>query len=150
MRPHHPRELLAIFIGGAIGALLRALLAQVLVHEPRGWPWPTFVANLAAAFLLGWIGTLLMARHRRGAFAGPFWAAGLCGGLSTFSTVQVELVRLVDSGDGALALSYLVATVAWGLVLVHLGTVLARRRLGRAAPGAVTAATSGVEAGGAE
>lgn len=136
MGPHHPRELLAIFVGGAVGALLRALLARTVVHQPLGWPWPTFVANLAAAFLLGWIGTLLMHRHRRGAFAGPFWAAGLCGGLSTFSTVQVEMVELFRAGADAIAVSYLVATVAWGLVAVHLGTDLARRRIRAARAGA--------------
>lgn len=135
MRPHHPRELLAIFLGGAIGALLRAVLGEVVVHERLGWPWPTFVANLVAAFLLGWVGTLLMHRHERGAFAGPFWAAGLCGGLSTFSTVQVELVQLFQGGAAGIAVSYLIGTVAWGLVLVHLGTGLARRRIRRAEAG---------------
>ncbi|MGN6782485.1 MAG: fluoride efflux transporter CrcB [Marmoricola sp.] len=129
MRGHHPRELLAIFVGGALGAVLRALLGQVVAHGSRGWPWPTFVANMAAAFLLGWIGTRLMDRHRRGAFAGPFWAAGLCGGLSTFSTVQVELVHLFRIGCDGLALGYLAATVAGGLLLVTAGTALARREI---------------------
>lgn len=127
MRGHHPRELVAIFVGGALGAVLRALLGQVVPDGSHGWPWPTFAANMAAAFLLGWIGTRLMDRHRRGAFAGPFWAAGLCGGLSTFSTVQVELVHLFRAGSDTVAVGYLVATVAGGLALVTAGTVLARR-----------------------
>src|SRR5690606_41567601 len=44
-------ELTAVFLGGALGALLRAGLSEALPHGATGWPWGTFVANLAGTAL---------------------------------------------------------------------------------------------------
>jgi CrcB protein len=51
----------------------------------------------------------------------------VCGGLTTFSTMQVEALAMIDAHDYLLAAGYLVASVAAGLVAVHLTTQLTRR-----------------------
>jgi len=76
--------LLAVFAGGAIGAVARAELAVAWAHAPASWPWATFAVNITGALLLGYVATAL--RERQAAF----WGAGVCGALTTFSTMQLE------------------------------------------------------------
>lgn len=121
------RELAAIFAGGAAGTLLRAGLAEAFPHAPAVWPWPTFAANLLAVFALGYLATRLAERLPLSSYRRPFLATGLCGGLSTFSTMQVELLRMLDAGALGLAAAYAAASVAAGLLGVHFATVAARR-----------------------
>jgi fluoride exporter len=115
------RTLAAVAVGGAVGALLRAALLEAIPPEPGAWPWATFAANVAGAGMLG-----LVARRLGGApyaLLGP----GLCGALTTFSTLQLELYELLDGGNAALAGAYVAASLAAGLAAVAAGD-----RLGRA------------------
>ena len=116
------REIAVVFIGGAIGTLARAGLAVAAVPDPGRWPWPTFVANIVGAVLLGIIGTRLATSDLRR----PLWGTGFCGGLTTFSTVQVETLLMIERGHYALAAGYTCAGIIAGLAAVHLarGTVL--------------------------
>ena len=84
------REIAAIFAGGALGTLLRAALAEAFPHPATAWPWPTFAVNIVAAFLLGYFITRLQERLPLSSYRRPLLGTGLCGGLSTFSTMQVD------------------------------------------------------------
>ncbi len=121
------RELAAIFAGGAIGTLLRAGLSEGFPHQPTSWPWPTFVVNVVAAFLLGYFVTRLQERLPLSSYRRPLLGTGLCGGLSTFSTMQVELLKMIDAGAFALAFGYAAASVAAGYAAIHLATTMVRR-----------------------
>jgi fluoride exporter len=121
------RELGAIYAGGVIGALARVGLAEALPHGVDAWPWATFVVNLVGAALLGWFVTRLGERLPPSTYRRPFLATGICGALTTFSTLQLELFRMVDGGDLALALAYAAATIGGGFACVHLATVATRR-----------------------
>jgi CrcB protein len=121
------RELAAIFAGGVIGALARLGLVEVLPFKPGQWPWATFAANVAGALALGYFTTRLQERLPLSAYRRPFLGTGLCGALTTFSTVQLELLRMLDHGDGGLAAGYAVASVATGLLAIALTTNLVRR-----------------------
>ncbi len=116
------RELAAIFAGGMLGAVARVALAQAFPHARDAWPWATFAVNLAGALLLGWAVTRLpAASYRR-----PFVGIGVCGTLTTFSTFQLELLRMLDAGSSALALAYAAASLVGGIAAVRLGIKLAR------------------------
>jgi fluoride exporter len=121
------RELAAIFVGGFIGAIARAELGEALPADPGAWPWATFAANLAGAFLLGWFATRLQERLPPSAYRRPFVGAGVCGALTTFSTMQLELLRMLDRERLGLALAYAAASVALGFAAVFMATNLARR-----------------------
>jgi fluoride exporter len=121
------RELAAIFAGGFLGAVARAELAEALPHDSGEWPWATFIVNVAGAFLLGYFVTRLQERLPLSAYRRPLLGTGLCGALTTFSTMQVELLRMLDDDRIALALSYAVVSVGAGFAAVALATNLVRR-----------------------
>jgi CrcB protein len=121
------REQAAIFVGGCLGALARAGLTQALPPDQGRWPWATFLANVAGAALLGWAVTRPWERLPRGHERRLFVGTGFCGALTTFSTLQLELLTLIDGGDWALALAYAGASLLAGLGALLLTTNLALR-----------------------
>ena len=121
------REIAAIFAGGALGTLARAALAEAFPHPATAWPWPTFGVNIAAAFLLGYFVTRLTERLPLSSYRRPLLGTGLCGGLSTFSTMQVEILKMLDAGAWGLAAGYTAASVAAGYAAIHLATAMVRR-----------------------
>jgi fluoride exporter len=120
-------ELAAIFAGGFAGALARWRLEVALPAAPGHWPWGTFCANLAGSFVLGWVVTRLQERLPLSAYGRPLLGTGLCGAFTTFSTFQLELLRMIDAGRDGLALGYAAASLAGGFAAVVLGTALVRR-----------------------
>jgi CrcB protein len=100
-------------VGGAAGTLARAGVAELIPHSSAGFPWSTLIVNL--------IGTAILARvvataGRRYHLVG----VGFCGALTTFSTFQVELVRLFDLGHTGIALVYAAVSLPAGLATAAL------------------------------
>ena len=121
------QELLAVFAGGFLGTLLRGALAEGLTQGPGEWPWPTFAANIAGAILLGYAVTRLAERLPPTRYRRSFLASGLCGALTTFSTMMVELLRMLEGSRWGLAAGYCSASVVCGLAAVFLTTKAVRR-----------------------
>jgi fluoride exporter len=121
------RELGAIFAGGFVGAIARAELVQALPYHPGTWPWATFAVNLVGAFSLGYLTTRLQERLPVSAYRRPLLGTGLCGALTTFSTMQVEILRMLDGARVSLALGYALASITLGFLAVTLATNLVRR-----------------------
>lgn len=127
MRPRFElRRLAAIYAGGTVGALARVGLAEAAPHGSAEWPWATFAVNMAGALLLGYFVARLR-DHPEDSLAHPFLTTGICGTLTTFSTLQLELFEMVDTGHVALASVYVAATLAAGFFFVRLGIGLERR-----------------------
>lgn len=121
------RELAAIFAGGFIGAVARAELVEAFPSHPGSWPWATFMVNIAGAFLLGYFVTRLQERLPLSSYRRPLLGTGLCGALTTFSTMQIELLQMLDRSAWALALAYAGASIGAGFLAVALATGAVRR-----------------------
>jgi CrcB protein len=118
---------IAISVGGAVGALTRAGVEQAMPHSGTQWPWPTLIVNLAGTLLLGWLTTRLAehvapTRHWRFLIG-----TGFCGALTTFSTFQVEAIRLAKDGAPGVATGYAAASLVLGIACAIGGTLIARR-----------------------
>jgi fluoride exporter len=120
-------EIVAIFTGGALGTLLRAALSEAFPQPATSWPWPTFAVNITAAFLLGYFVTRLQERLPLSSYRRPLLGTGLCGGLSTFSTMQVEIVKMLGAHAWGLAAGYAAVSVGAGYAAIYLASAMVRR-----------------------
>ncbi len=126
------REIAAVFVGGGVGSLGRAALGETLVHSPTSWPWSTFIVNVVACLVLGYFVTRLQERLPLSSYRRPLLGTGFCGGLSTFSTMQVELLNMLDAHSYGMAAGYAAGSIAAGFFGVYLATASTRRvRLSR-------------------
>jgi CrcB protein len=125
--PRDYRELAAVFAGGALGTLARAGLALAVPTDPAHWPWSTFTVNIVGAFLLGYFTTRLLERLPLSSYRRPLLGTGVCGGLTTFSTMQVEALKMIEHHHYGLAIGYTCASIVLGLIAVHLASALVRR-----------------------
>lgn len=122
------RELAAIFVGGALGTVGRAAVANFLgPASPAAWPWPTFAVNIVGALLLGYFTTRLLERLPVSSYRRPALGTGLCGGLTTFSTMQVDTLKMLEAHHYVLAFGYTVASVLGGLAALFAASALVRR-----------------------
>ncbi len=117
----------AIAAGGALGALARVELDRLLPPSQGGWPWITFLINVSGSALLGYLATRLVERLPPSTYRRPFVGTGFCGALTTFSTFQVELVRLGRTDHLLLAAGYAGASILAGLLAVLVTTHVSRR-----------------------
>lgn len=112
----------AAAFGASFGAVLRYAITN---YGKKHWmkqsvfPWPTLLINLTGAFLLG-----LLFRLKLGVFWYTLLGTGVLGGYTTFSTLNVEMLSLADSGQKRTLKHYLLASYLGGLTLVTAGYAL--------------------------
>nr|WP_143192952.1 fluoride efflux transporter CrcB [Saccharothrix sp. CB00851] len=107
-----------VFVGAAVGAVLRYLTAR-LVRRTFPFPWATFAVNVVGSFVLGCVAG---ASPELRALVG----AGLCGGLTTYSTFSFETLRLTEVGRYGQAFANVAASLTAGLAAAALGYALSR------------------------
>ena len=96
----------AALLAGALGAVIRWLVSRVFARQR--FPWAVLFVNVAGSALGGALVGLAVDDAAR-----VILLSGLCGGLTTFSTLSVETVQLVQNKrTGAAAVS-----IALNLVL---------------------------------
>ena len=131
------RRVLLVFLGGGVGATLRALLLWQLAGWDSYLPASVLLVNLIGAFVLGMIFVLADEAGLLRAGTRLFLAVGVLGGFTTFSTFGWRIDLLVGSGQSPAALIYLVASVVGGVLAVALGMMAAREAVGLLERGAL-------------
>ncbi len=121
------RELASIFVGGAVGAALRVELTAQYPSAPTSWPWAVFAINISGAFLLGYLITRLQDRLPLSTYRRPLAGTGFCGAYTTFSTMQLELLKMLDHRYYLLAAGYALASITAGYLAIFSSTVITRR-----------------------
>lgn len=124
---HHGPVLGVIALGGGLGALARYGLAEALPTAPGGFPWATFLTNVAGCFLIGVLMVLVTETWQAHRLVRPFLGVGILGGFTTFSTYAVEIRGLLAPDTVPLAFGYLAGTLVAALLAVLLGHAVTRK-----------------------
>lgn len=118
--------ILQVIIGGALGALSRFGVAQLLPHSGGiRFPWSTFAANLAGCLLIGIVMGLVV-NNQIGRQYIPLIVIGFLGGFTTFSSFGWETIQLFQNKQLLLAVYYVLGTNIVGLLLVFTGYKLSQ------------------------
>lgn len=114
--------LLAIGLGASIGAIIRWVIGVEFNSERYGWfPWGTFVVNIIAGFLIGFVLSWLSTTSNLSPLVRLFLVTGFLGGLSTFSSFCAEDVAMLFQGYYWRAFIHVTSHVVISLVLTALG-----------------------------
>ena len=131
--PPHRRPLLlaAVALGGALGAAARYAFSLHVTPAADGFPTATFLINLSGCFLLGLLVALLARRARPGTrvadYGRAFLGSGVLGAWTTYSAFGVETDLLVHHRHAGVAVAYVLASVAGGIVLAAAGIAAGER-----------------------
>jgi fluoride exporter len=120
------RNLALVAAGGAAGAVARVGLAVTFPVADRGFPWTTFAENVAGAFALALVLTLLAERFTTDRSVRLLVCTGALGAFTTYSTLAAELSRRMLDGHLTLAVTYAAASVTLGLFAAFVGARAAR------------------------
>ena len=123
----NPRVLIAVAVGGALGAVLRFALVS-WIPDGGGIPWTTFGINLSGSAALAGLGGLHLVRTSTVLAAGL--GPGLLGGFTTMSAASEQTRSLFEGGYPVLAVSYLLGSVLCCVV----GVLLVRGAVPRIVP----------------
>ena len=129
LRRSHYGVLAVIAAGGMIGTGARYGAGLLWPTAPGSFPWTTLGINVSGCLLIGILLVALTEAWTAPAWVRPFFATGVLGGYTTFSTYCVDIERLVSGGRAGTALGYLAATVLAALAAVTAGSWTTRRLL---------------------
>lgn len=119
-------QVVAVFIGGGIGAVLRYLTGIYFARFAFSFPCATFLVNIAGSFLIGFFYALCMAKMEINPVLKVVLTAGFCGGLTTFSTFSYELLQMIINGRFLSAFFYILLSITLCLVAVWLGSTVGK------------------------
>jgi CrcB protein len=121
------RALWLVAVGGALGAVARALLSTAIQAAwPSRLPWGTIAVNLTGCLALGLLIGTIEGRPQLAPTWRAFGAAGVLGAFTTFSTFESETLTLLQRGDTTMALANVLVSVSAGLLAVWAGQALGR------------------------
>lgn len=113
-------NILAVGIGGFVGAVSRYLIGLIPVNETLQFPIKTFGINILGCILIGILAVMAAKNDSINPHMMLFLKVGLCGGFTTFSTFALETGDLIKAGNTGLALIYVL-----GSVLIGVGVIFA-------------------------
>ncbi|HEX4046513.1 MAG TPA: fluoride efflux transporter CrcB, partial [Elusimicrobiota bacterium] len=117
----------ALAAGSIAGGFSRYFMAGAIYKAlGTGFPYGTFLVNIAGCFLIGFFDCLATERFALTPAARILLMTGFCGAFTTFSTFILETSKLMNDGDFNRAALNVFASVIVGLVVLRLGTLAGR------------------------
>lgn len=122
------QQLLAIAIGGAVGAVLR-FTVSTSVHRVVGkdFPYGTLTVNVLGSLLMGFLFIMLVERQISSIELRSGVLFGILGAFTTFSSFSFETLALLESGDWGKALLNVLMSVTLCLLATWIGLGIGRQ-----------------------
>lgn len=120
-------NVIAVFLGGGIGAVLRYLTGVFAVrYLSVNLPVATFAVNIVGCFILGLLFAFFIDKPEINTPLKLALTAGFCGGLTTFSTFSLELFEMLKNAQYMQVFVYLILSLIIGLLAVWVGVCCAK------------------------
>lgn len=120
-------NLLAVFVGGGLGACLRYLTGVLISGNLKiNLPVATFLVNIIGCFLIGFLCVIFIEKLQTSKQLKLLLTVGFCGGLTTFSTFSAEVFDMIQNGQLLNASAYTVLSVIIGCIAVFFGGYCAK------------------------
>ena len=109
---------LGIFLAGMLGGIVRFQISRWLPSSPD-FPWGTLLVNYLGIFCLVYLvkGYLVYKGSSKGLILAL--GTGFCGGLTTFSSLLLDAVKLLDTGRYLGLVTYLILSIGGGLLFAY-------------------------------
>ncbi|MCF8706782.1 fluoride efflux transporter CrcB [Rhizorhapis sp. SPR117] len=113
---------LLVMAGGAVGAACRYQLGRLMTHMMGpGYPWGTLAANMLGGLLMGLLVGILARFIDGGEQIRLLISVGVLGGFTTFSSFSLEVVLMLQRGQLAAGVTYIMASVAGAVGMLAVG-----------------------------
>ncbi len=117
---------LLVFLGGGLGANARYWLGSYIAGRWGAiFPWGTTIINVTGSLIIGLFMAMMLKLDWHPSWR-LFFAVGVLGGYTTFSTFSYEAVELVQQGSYGMALQYMLFNVTLSVCGCWLGLVIGR------------------------
>jgi CrcB protein len=114
-------------LGGGLGSVARYLCQRWFsLNYPHHFPWGTFAVNITGCLLIGIFWGLTFKGFTANEQWKLFLMTGICGGFTTFSAYTLEAVGLLKEQRIGYFFSYVLSSVALGLIATYAGMKLIR------------------------
>ncbi|WP_028795218.1 fluoride efflux transporter CrcB [Thalassobaculum salexigens] len=121
------KMLLAVALGGALGAVLRYKTVGWIAHLiGHGFPWGTLAVNVVGSFAMGALIELGALKLNLSGEMRAFLAVGLLGAFTTFSTFSLDVATLWERGAVMATGAYIAASVALSILALFAGLAFVR------------------------
>ena len=117
-------QLLLVALGGAVGALLRFMLGNILKIYFLHSFYATLCINVIGSFLIGYLISLGLVRSLSEDFIKYFLIIGVLGSFTTFSAFSYEAIELFSSNKIFLFILYVTLSIILCIVSSFVGIYL--------------------------
>lgn len=121
------KHLIAVFVGGGLGSVLRYVIGIKFPSNGLGFPYSTLLINLLACLIMGLLGGFLDSKFEVSGLVKTLLIVGFCGGFSTFSAFTAENIKLIETGSYLLAGLYIVLSIVFCLLVFWMGMRLGNK-----------------------
>lgn len=119
--------IIAIGLGGAIGALARYAVSSQITHVAgSAFPWGILIVNVAGCFLMGVIAELSALSWNLSPELRALLTTGILGGFTTFSAFALDSAVMIERGDWGATVLYVSASVLGSITALFLGLLAVR------------------------
>ena len=115
------KEIIAVFVGGGIGSLLRFLINKIEWLSIYNFNYSTLISNVLGCLILGLAVGYFLKNNNHNSITFIFLTVGLCGGFTTFSAFSIENLNIIQNGEFLKFFTYVITSLLSGILSVYAG-----------------------------